>query len=142
MPSPRELLLARHRGIEPRLDALRISVLANETSSDRGISRWWEVPSLLWRELVAPCRPVWTGLLAAWAVLLMVNTLDRAVVKDAPARATEAAWVIACWREQQRVLREMTRPAPAVAPVRPSGRQSSEPSPSGPLSSRPCAVRV
>ncbi len=117
MPSPRDLLLARHRAAEPRLDALRTAVLADETAARR---RPMLLAALrtLWRELVEPCRPAWVALATVWAVLLILDCTSRPLGETRRPVATETVAAIARWLEQRRMLAELAVPAaPSSGPV-------------------------
>ncbi len=117
MPSPREILLARHRAVEPRLDALRTAVLAHETG-DRRRSVLLDGLRTLWRELVEPCRPAWAALAAVWIVLLAFNTAQQQEKAGGSIPRVEVVAMLAGWRDQQRLLAELAvspRVVPAVA---------------------------
>ena len=69
MKTPREILLARHRAAEPKLDAIREAVLAEALNvpapgqpaprpSRAGV---FSVGMTLWRELILPSRRAWSG---------------------------------------------------------------------------------
>ncbi len=90
-----------------------------------------------WRELVWPCRRAWAGLVAAWLVLLVVNTWLTTAPKPMMAAATGAvANRIQLFEEQRRVLVELTGP---VEPA-PAGRaQHSRPQP---RSERAIRIRI
>ncbi|HEY9247576.1 MAG TPA: hypothetical protein VIO38_00515 [Rariglobus sp.] len=113
MPSPREILLARHRSVEPLLDALRANVLAGETGGRRPVLL--DALRTLWRELIAPCRPAWMTLAGVWVVLLVLNGAGRPVGETARTTVSQTA-MVASWREQRRLLAELAASA-ASAPV-------------------------
>lgn len=124
MPSPCEILLARHRAAEPRLDAMRTAVLARETGGRRRPVLLAALRTL-WRELVEPCRPAWAVLAAVWAVLLFLDGTSRPLGETRRPVATETVAAIAGWLEQRRMLAELaapagssSAPAPVAAPVR------------------------
>ncbi len=82
MKTPREILLAQHRAIEPSLDNIRRTVVANELSQHESKAHIWmasfwaslrEVPNTLWRELVFPCRRIGTGLAVIWIGIMAIN---------------------------------------------------------------------
>jgi hypothetical protein len=106
MNSPREILLNRHRAAEPGLDTLRRQVLARELPDARagGISRLPSLVALGWEQLVLPCRGIWAGLGAAWAVILLLTpAADRPILRySGPAQAAAAPPLEL---KQQRALR-------------------------------------
>lgn len=75
MKTPRELLLARHDSIRPRLDAVRRAVVAEHVGPEpvgqatAGLS----FLARLWSELFWPSRRVWAGLAVAWLAILGLN---------------------------------------------------------------------
>ena len=75
MKTPRELLLARHAAVQPKLEALRREFVAEHTNV-RTAEATTARPGLLaqfWMELFWSCRRAWLGLAAAWAVILTLN---------------------------------------------------------------------
>jgi hypothetical protein len=153
MKTPREILLARHRGVEPKLDELRQKVLANLSSprcADAPVrveekeatarmrafvaqsqgSEPWVVRTArnLWRELICPCRRAWAGLVVVWLLLLAANVEMKAgaVAGRSSVPTREIALALA---EEQRVLAELLQPnppPPAAEPPRANPRPRSE----------------
>ncbi|MDF3056709.1 MAG: hypothetical protein K0R17_924 [Rariglobus sp.] len=116
MPSPRDILLARHGAAEPRLDVLRATVLARvEPTLNRRASLLTTLRAV-WRELVVPCRPVWMTLAAVWAVLLVLNGTGRSRGEAPVFSANEITAAMTQWVERRRVLAELA--APAATPAR------------------------
>ncbi len=98
MKTPREILLARHRAAEPKLDAIRRKVVAaNQTTAElseqiiAGFRRSQTVVIkicwLLWRELILPSRRIWTGLAAVWLLIFAVNFSERDAVSSVTGKA-------------------------------------------------------
>lgn len=114
MKTPRELLFERHRASEAKLDSLRrevLSVVAKDRHSASRKTKGFnpaEIPSLLWRELVLPCRRVWMGLAAVWLVILALNFAARdtspTLAKSSPPPSPE---MLAAVQNQKRLLAEM-----------------------------------
>src|SRR5579859_1734743 len=85
MKTPREILLKRHRSVEPRLDRMWDGSLAPTVAAvyDSRESHGREVGARraplqfiawkLWRELVLPSRRIWAGLACAWVVIAVLN---------------------------------------------------------------------
>ncbi len=111
MKTPREILFDRHRDAEARLDCLRRDVLENELrkarvrlgestpqAAPRTVRRGGDTApcpapvwlSVLWQELVWPCRRAWVGLAALWMLIAALHSFsdnDRPVfVSEATAR--------------------------------------------------------
>jgi hypothetical protein len=111
MKTPREILLARHRAMEPKLDAIRQSVVISMrdrhgASEARGRSSLTAAAILqtLLRELILPSRRVWTGLAAVWLVIVIVNFSQR---DYQPAGKVLPLPAMMSFNEQQRLLNEL-----------------------------------
>jgi hypothetical protein len=96
MKTPREILLERHRTAVPQLDAIRREIV-DATFRRRNLV------ATLWGELILPSRRVWSGLAAAWLLILVVNFAER---DPAPAGKMITAPVIMSLADQQRMLSE------------------------------------
>ncbi|MGD1018708.1 MAG: hypothetical protein ABSA12_05255 [Verrucomicrobiia bacterium] len=143
MKTPREILLNRHRSVEPKLDRLWDESHAPELPSGRARTReastdrpnlFLAVGGKLWRELILPSRRIWAGLACAWAVIAVINLASAepatGVVSQAEPRSGEEIRILI---EQRRMLAQMIEPAPS--PV--DKRKSISP---GPRSDRPVEV--
>jgi hypothetical protein len=119
MRSPREILLERHRALEPKLEAIRQSIVAAApghrrpaaaTSQPRSLAgaarlfRWLSVP---WRELVLPSRRIWSGLAAVWILLFIINLAQRDPVSGVTGQPVQSPPVIMSWQVQQRWMNEL-----------------------------------
>jgi hypothetical protein len=119
MKTPREILLARHRAAEPKLDAIRQTVvgkLNNEETKEPSfpavlVSWFLGCSENLWRELIFPCRHVWSGLAAIWIFIFIFNFSQRdrveLLARKLPPPSPEA---IQAWRQQERLLAELIGP--------------------------------
>jgi hypothetical protein len=77
MKTPRELLFERHRSVEPELNALRESVLADMAQdTHRGTTPSRPAPGNSLRALVRSWRWHLAGLSAAWLIVLFLS-IDR-----------------------------------------------------------------
>jgi hypothetical protein len=77
MKTPREILLEKHAHMTSPLDAVRrktVASLREQKDEQVEIPLWTK----LWRELILPCRRIWTGLAVAWVMAagLMLMTMD------------------------------------------------------------------
>jgi hypothetical protein len=112
MKTPREILLSRHRGAGPALDAVRKDALKAITS------RRTEKPavkqgaaSTLWaicRELFVPARRIWSGLAACWALIFVLHFAAHetpTVVAKTSAQPTPE--MMAALRPQQQLFVEL-----------------------------------
>jgi hypothetical protein len=78
MKKPREILLARHQGMLPKLDAIRRAARAEVTAPHQSL---WREFLLEW---ILPYRPLWAGLAAVWVAVLAL----RLATSAAPAPVT------------------------------------------------------
>jgi len=121
MKTPREILLARQRAAEPKLDALTRSVVNNIVASSAHPSfSLRSLPRSFWREVILPSRRIWAGLAAAWVVIVVAN-LDfrvgspRLTASISPAAARNFMSI----REQENIVtafNSLPEPAPAEPP--------------------------
>ena len=134
MKTPRELLLARHAAAQPRLDALRKTVLAELPAAGASVpARSWR--TTLWEQLVVAGRPAWIGLAAAWTLIVVLNSASATATDQRPSVAAAQApspEVAALLAAQRQLFVELTAPADpprrrATEPLsRPSGSVSRE----------------
>jgi len=76
MKTARELLLNRHRSIEPKLDALRskaVAALRNSATDAQIRGARTSLPLRIWQELILPARRLWLGMAAAWCVIALLH---------------------------------------------------------------------
>ena len=79
MKTPREILFARHRSVEPKLDEIRESAVAavcdrrtSKQTSPAVADRRYNAIAFL-RELLSFKPQTWAGLAAVWAVVLVLK---------------------------------------------------------------------
>jgi hypothetical protein len=121
MKTPRELLLERHRAVDPKLDAIRREVVEVAADVNRRKQPAREFTSttalanairLSFWELIWPCRRTWTSLAAVWVALLIFNVSQRdkseLAARKLPPPSPEA---IMAWRQQERLLAELIGPS-------------------------------
>jgi hypothetical protein len=108
MKTPREILMAKHRPAEPKLDAIRGEVVAQYRETQRGARSPFKLtifPQLLWRELVMPSRWTWGTLAAAWVLIVAVNFSLRNPALAGTVRMSAQAMM--SFQEQQKLLNEL-----------------------------------
>ena len=88
--SLRQLLLARHAGATPELDAIRRAVLPEPRLTGRAFLR----------ELFVPARGLWTTLGAVWIAILVLS----AAQPPRPPSAPPPAELLAAWSNPQTQL--------------------------------------
>lgn len=127
MKTPREILLQRHHAIAPRLDAVRavavdqLNLKETKEQSKVPVSLFLRVPAALWRELILPSRRIWTGLAAAWVVIIVVHLASRETEPSVVVKSTPLSpEVLIVLREQNelhaQLLRDGSKPADADRP--------------------------
>jgi len=115
MKTPREILFARHRAAEPRLDAIReavVSGLSPQGTRPHSLSPGVQAPwcgrlTTLWRELILPSRRIWAGLATVWLGLVIVNLAQRDPVGGGTGRLVRPPAAMMSWQAQQRWLDEL-----------------------------------
>jgi hypothetical protein len=129
MKTPREILLARHRAVEPRLDAIHREIVEELNNQDaKAQSRVADFvssllcgPNKLWLELIWPSRRIWTGLAAIWILIFIFNFSQRdpseLLARKTPTPTPE---MILAFRQQERLLAEL---------IGPNETRSAEPTP-------------
>jgi hypothetical protein len=109
MKTPRDILFARHQSSEPKLDAIRRSVVARGYA-DSGRDQAGESVGFLtrlWLELVWPCRRIWTGLAAVWVLLFIVNVSQRDDSHALSAKSAAPIGMMMAYRGQEKILAEL-----------------------------------
>ena len=109
MKTPRELLLARHQAATPKLDALRRGVVAGlDPANGRACPGFVaRLLTLLWRELVFPCRRTWTALVAVWVLLVIINVAQREGSSPGPAKSPASVETMMTYPNQEKILNEL-----------------------------------
>jgi hypothetical protein len=116
MNIPRDILLARHQTVRPKLDAIRREVVATACNHQAtkaqslatGPAAWWpDFFDRIWLELIWPCRRIWTGLAAVWIMLLLVNVAEREPATVASAKHSPALAMRLAYFSQEKLLNEL-----------------------------------
>lgn len=118
MKTPREILLGRHKAMDPKLDKIRQDVIAefnNKESttrslSDRLVSLLHGFPNVLWRELILPSRRIWAGLAAVWILILAANFSIQDSAETKMAKSPSSSELIMAYRQQQQLMSELFGP--------------------------------
>ena len=108
MKTPREILLAQHRAAEPKLDALRQSIVAMVAREQH------PVPAIrttlfqtFWRELVLPSRRIWAGFVTVWVLIFVINFSQRDNVNSVTGRTVRSSEPAMSLQAQQRWMNEL-----------------------------------
>ena len=115
MKTPRDLLFARHQTAVPKLDAIRrevVNELNNEETKEQGgfeafVSLLLGCSNKFLRELVFPCRRLWSGLAAVWLLLFIVNFSQRDNVSSVTGKPVRSGEIIMSVQAQQRWVNEL-----------------------------------
>ena len=133
MKTPREVLLARHRGIEPKLEQMWPFVAAvcdrrgsrevGAHTRQRPTGQGGKAPlQLLWRELIWPCRRVWAGLACAWTLIIVVHVASsEPTTRDTGKTPPQSREEMQALAEQRRMLAQLIEPT-----AEPSEKHKSE----------------
>ena len=143
MKTPREILLARHKDAEPKLDAIRNECVGQAVgnalspsppSGERAGVRGQSVLQLIWRELIFPSRRIWAGLAAIWLLIFAANFSMRDHPHATMAKTSPSPDMIMAYRQQEQLLTELIGPSdpPAAEPQKPYVPR--------PSSLRPCEI--
>jgi hypothetical protein len=128
MKTPREILLARSRDAEPKLDAIRNDVVAKcvaahavgESDERQPALKLSLVVMKIWQELIWPCRRIWLGMAAAWVVILTLNIASGEATPMATNLASRPTpEVLALLQEQRRMMVQLLEPLPSMEASRP-----------------------
>jgi hypothetical protein len=130
MKTPREILFVRHQNATPKLDTIRREVLKSEFQNEPSIPFYLNLPLMFWRELIFPCRRIWTGLAAVWIFIFIINfsqhDKSEMMARKSPPPSPE---MILAFRQQELLLAELigqNEPRDAEPPKIFSPRPSSE----------------
>jgi hypothetical protein len=115
MKTPREILLARHRAVEPKLDVIRREVVKVAADVNRRKQPVRELAfaatlanaiRLSFLELIWPSRRIWTGLAAVWVLILAANISLR---EHSPAivKSGSPSEMMMTLKDQQKILAEL-----------------------------------
>ena len=104
MRTPREILLRQHQAASPKLDVIRAGVVA-------GLARPSAPETTSWRAWLWPCPRAWTGLAAAWLVILGMNlAAGKGPSRPASARLAVSRQELLELSRQQRMLARLIAP--------------------------------
>lgn len=121
MKTPREILLERHKAAVLELDTLRHKTIDAELRHRNFGAIVSERLSLLWRELVWPCRGTWAALAIVWLLIFAANIAMSSTSRPLMAKASSSQEIIMAWQQQQQWLTEFIGPddTSAALPIRP-----------------------
>jgi hypothetical protein len=128
MKTPRDILMARHQVVTPKLDDIRRSVvekLNNKETKEQSfpaalVSLFLGCLNKSWLELIWPCRRTWAGLAAVWVLLAVINMSQRDRSSAVMAKSATPTAMLLTFRDQQKMLNELfadhALPGEAVRP--------------------------
>ena len=130
MKTPREILLARHEPVEPKLDRIRrdaVRVAADVNRRTPAVREFTfaataaRALATLYSELVWPARQIWAGLAAVWLVLLSVNfaTREPAPAREARRMTPESSQLEGMLRLREQMLAQLAGPIEKLELIRP-----------------------
>jgi hypothetical protein len=114
MKTAREILLERHETVVPKLNAIRHEIIREGRRvavPKFRVADTATLPILIWRELIFPCRRIWTSLAAIWILIFIFNFSQRdkseLMAKKSPLPSPE---MILAFRQQEKLLAELIGP--------------------------------
>jgi len=123
MKAPREILLRQHQTAEPKLDAIRRTVVAeqldNKATKEQGrklnfVSWFFGCSNTAWREFIFSLRWHLAGMGAAWLLIILLNLNvghSVALASAVPAAKIPPPQIIlASLRENRRELLQVIQP--------------------------------
>ena len=130
MKTPREILFARHRSAEPKLDAVRRSVVAavaarsadslvraNRVKTDSRTTL--SALHFCWREFILPRPRAWAGLATAWVVILALRFSTPDQSHSVAGKSSMPPEVIAELQQQKHLYTELAG-LPQLPDMKPS----------------------
>jgi hypothetical protein len=113
--TPRDILFTRHEAATPKLDVIRREAVAGlkrpdakAQSGPTNLVAWClGVPNKLWLELIWPCRRIWSGLVAVWILIFIVNFSQRDGSQTMIAKSAPTPEMMMTFRDQQKLLDEL-----------------------------------
>jgi len=127
MKTPRDILLARHKSADTKLDEIRRRTVIELTPRS---TREPELPFVLklWHELIWPCHRTWAGLAAVWLAILVFNHSQAQRSHAAIAKSTTPPGEMrVALQEQRRVLEEIIGPPLRTVIAEPPRRPNNQP---------------
>jgi hypothetical protein len=113
MKTAREILLERHETVVPKLDAIRHEIIREGRRvavPKFRVADTATLPILIWRELIFPCRRIWTSLAAIWILIFIFNFSQRDNSQTAIAKSSPSPEMILAFRQQEKLLAELIGP--------------------------------
>jgi hypothetical protein len=127
MKTPREVILERHQAAEARLMAIRAEDLAAKANGQRRPSlSLADAAHKFWLEAIWPWRRVWTGVGAAWVVILGMNLVISDPSQPVASQSRPSPEAQAVLQQQEQLLTQLlgTDTPPPPARPKPSGPRS------------------
>jgi len=117
MKTPREILLQKHAGAQPQLNALREQTLATLSHPEVAVGRSSFVAFL--SDLFALPRTAWAGLATVWVAIVALNLATGDGASPRPTTVAERTPALRqALAEQRRFYAELIRsPMPADVPT-------------------------
>ena len=154
MKTPREILLARHKAVEPKLDEIRRDVLAEsfglrleaerhaaveaEPQTPKAVSslRFATAVQILWRELILPRPQAWAAVAAMWVVICVLKFSTPETPHVVAQKSSASPEVLAEVRQQKLLFAEL------VGVVKPRVAVPSKSAPPQPRSDRRLRIPI
>ena len=154
MKTPKEILLARHKAVEPKLDEIRRDALAEsfglrreavrhaaveaDPQTPKAVSslRFATAVHNFWRELVLPRPRAWAAVAAIWVVIFALKLSTPETPHVVAQKSSASPEVLAEVRQQKLLFAEL------VGVVKPRVAAPSRPAPAQPRSDRRLRIPI
>lgn len=120
MKTPRQILCEQHAPADVELERIQAQVLAMEfrreskaveAAANLNAIRLLFSPAV-WVEVFRPARQIWAGFALVWVAIVAVNlSMEPLNIRGAKLNSTPSSDLAVTYREQQRLLAELTEPA-------------------------------
>lgn len=142
MKTPRQILCEQHAPADVELERIQAQVLAMEfrreskaveAAANLNAIRLLFSPAV-WVEVFRPARQIWAGFALVWVAIVAVNlSMEPLNIRGAKLNSTPSSDLVVTYREQQRLLAELTEPAlksiterPRPSVLKPQSRRKTE----------------
>lgn len=142
MKTPRQILYTQHAPADAKLECIQAQVLAMGLRSESEAANAAGTVSAIrllfspavWREVFRPARQIWAGFALVWVAIIAVNlSMEPLETRDAKSNLAPARALAVTFKEQQRILAELTEPAiksiterPRASVVKPQSRRKTD----------------
>lgn len=142
MKTPRQILFDHHAPANAELERIQAQVLdmglRGENEAANAAGKWNAIRLLfspaVWVEVFRPARHIWAGFALVWVAIIAVNlSMEPLKTRGVKSNSDPASILAVTFKEQQRILAELTEPAiksiterPRASVLKPQSRRKTE----------------